>query len=269
MITSILTPDLWRNWQGVLGNDSFFILSHTSETMPPDFALPGTLPFAVLLVMTLLLLLLGWKRIPISHIFLLIGFAVISLIMARNIPLFAIAAAPILAGYMKQTVNRITLWLKLEERIAMIDRGLRGYFWSILVLVVTMGLFSYYQIVFHNSFNQFSPQTLPVQAVDWIESHPLKGKMFNDFNWGGYLLFRLWPGQQVFIDSQSDFYGEELTREYADILTGRGNWDAALNQHNVNWFIVPSHSGLAESARSSTDWQIAYEDILAVIYVRK
>ena len=269
LIATILTPDLWRNWQGVLGNNSIYVLSHTSETMPPDFASTGTLPFAALLVVTFLLLVLGWKRTPASHIFLLIGFAGMSLIMARNIPFFTIGAAPVLAGYLGHTGITMSFWLNPEERIAKIESRLKGHVWPILLLLVSIGFFSYYQTRTHVSFNQFSQQVFPVQAANWIESHPMSGNMFNDFNWGGYLLFRLWPGNQVFIDSQSDFYGEQLTRQYAEILGGTGDWDTELRQYGVSWIIVPSHSGLAEAARASTDWQIIYEDPLALISVRK
>ena len=79
LIATILTPDLWRNWQGVLGNNSIYVLSHTSETMPPNFGLIGTLPFTALLVVTFVFVLLGWKGTPASYIFLLIGFTAMSL----------------------------------------------------------------------------------------------------------------------------------------------------------------------------------------------
>jgi len=269
LITSILTPDIWRNWQGVLDNNSIYILSHTSETMPTNFAIPGTFPFAVLLCLSVILLLLGWKQVPASHIFLLIGFTIISLAMTRNIPFFVIAAAPILAGYMGQYLNRIHLLQNLEEQVKKINKGLKGYIWPIFILLITIGIFTYYQSITYNSFNTFSEQVFPVQAVNWIEYHPLKGNMFNDFNWGGYLLFRLWPGQRVFIDSQSDFYGEAFTRQYADILNGDGDWDTELRQYNVSWIIVSPQAGLAKSAETSFYWKIAYKDPVAVIYVRK
>ncbi len=269
-VTSIFTPDLWRNWQGVLNNNSVYILSRTSETMPPDFKIPGTLPFSFLLLFVAILFILGWKNLPVAHLFLLIGFALLSLIIARNIPFFAIAAAPILAGNLRYKLESISLWSELEGRILKIDGELRSfYILSILMVILSTGSFLNYQIRNHTSYNQFSELTLPVQAVNWIESHPQNGNMFNDFNWGGYLLFKLWPRNRVFIDSQSDFYGEALTRQYAAILSGEDTWDKTLNQYKVTWIIVPSKSGLAEAARMNANWQINYQDPLAIIFVRK
>jgi len=269
LISSILTPDLWRNWQGVFGNNSIFILSHTTETMPPNLVMVEMLPFTVLLALAFVLLLLGWKRIPTSHLFLLIGFAIMSLIITRNIPFFAIATAPILAGYMRQPFSKMSFWLKVEEQITRIDGILSGYTWPILISLLAIGSFSYYQTRTQTSFNQFDSNIFPVQAVDWIESHPLKGNMFNDLNWGGYILYRIWPGKQVFIDSQSDFYGEALIRQYAEIFIADGNWDGELRQYNVSWILVSPKTNLAKAASTSPDWQMAYEDSVAVIYVRK
>ena len=268
-IVSIITPDLWRNWQGVLNNNSLFVLSHTSETMPPNLKLLGTLPFTIILLFVSILLILRWKLIPGSQIFLLVGFAFVSLIMARNIPFFAIVAAPILAENISLKLKGISLWTIFEEQISKIDSGLRGYTLPIFVLMLATGLFSYYQIDAHSAFNQFNQQELPVKAADWMEGYSQAGNMFTDFNWGGYLLFKLWPGNKVFIDSQSDFYGEELTREYAALINGQGNWDKVFNQYNVTLIIIPANSGLAEAARAATDWQITYQDPLAVIFVRK
>ncbi len=269
LIATILTPDLWRNWQGVFGNNSIYILSHTSETMPPNFAAPGTLPFAALLIFALLLIGFGWKRIPAGHIFMLVGFAAMSLVMARNIPFFAITAAPILAGYISQTFIIKSLWRNLEEGVTGIDSTLRGHVWPVLILFAITGFFAYYQTRAHDSFDQFSPQMFPVQAADWIESHPQEGYMFNDFNWGGYLLFRLWPGSQVFIDSQSDFYGETLTRQYAGIINGEGDWETELRKYHVRWIIVPRDAGLTQKALASPDWKIIYEDSVAAIFSRR
>ena len=83
------------------------------------------------------------------------------------------------------------------------------------------------------------------------------------------MLYRLWPTQRVFIDSQSDFYGEALTRQYAGIIHGDKNWDAELDQYDVRWIIIPLDAGLTQKALTSADWQIVYEDSGVAIFDRK
>ncbi|MCC6567827.1 MAG: hypothetical protein IT315_01170, partial [Anaerolineales bacterium] len=41
LAASIITPDLWHNWEAVLNNRSAFILNRTVETMPPNLLDPS------------------------------------------------------------------------------------------------------------------------------------------------------------------------------------------------------------------------------------
>jgi len=92
--------------------------------------------------------------------------------------------------------------------------------------------------------------------------------MFNDFNWGGYLIFRLYPNQKVFLDSQSDFYGEDLIREYDTVIRVDESWENILQQHNISWAIVPSNSRIGKALVSQLQWTILYEDSTAAIIAK-
>ena len=136
-------------------------------------------------------------------------------------------------------------------------------------MLATIGYFAFNQINNKSTF-QFNPQVFPVQAVDWIEANPvIEGRMFNEFNWGGYLLYRLWPHHLIFLDSQSDFYGEPLMRDYERMLIAQGNWNDLFNKYQISWTILPIHSPLARALASDSEWTTAYQDSVAVIYYRK
>jgi hypothetical protein len=120
----------------------------------------------------------------------------------------------------------------------------------------------------HSQAYQFSPNVFPVRAADWLEEHPLKGNMLNDFNWGGYLLYRLWPNQKVFIDSQSDFYGEALTRQYEKLMSAEGDWQGVLDQYDIQSIIVPPSSVLSQRLQVDAAWQPLFGDQIAAIFAR-
>ncbi len=265
---SIITPDLWHNWEAVLNNRSAFVLSRTIETMQPDFSNPVMLPFVILLVLTTFFSALNWRDLSASHIFLLGGLGFISLLMTRNIPLFAIACAPILSGWISKKLSLSTQWVNFEKRFMNLSTPNRWHLVPLITVFAAFGYFAYNQS--HNKpMFQFNPQVFPVQAVDWIESNPIEGRMFNEFNWGGYLLFRLRPQHQVFLDSQSDFYGEPLMREYENILIAQDNWKDLFNKYQISWAIIPVHSPLAKALASDSEWATAYQDLVAIIYYRK
>ncbi len=215
LAASMITPNLWGNWSAVLNNRSSYILSRTVETMPVNLALPNAWPFLALVGLALVLVLARRSQVAASHVFLLGGLAVMGFTMARNIPLFAIAAAPLCSQWAGQSLTRFAYWLKMEEGFAKIDRSLRGTLWSLLAIAAAISFIVYYRNRTQSSLFSWSPAVFPVAAVNWLDMHAPQGNMFNDFNWGGYLLFRLWPSQRVFIDSQSDFYGEPFIRQYA------------------------------------------------------
>ena len=116
--------------------------------------------------------------------------------------------------------------------------------------------------------NCFDPQVFPVQAVNWLESHPREGNGFNYFTWGGYLLYRRWPEQKVFIDGQTDFYGESLTRAYETAISAEPGWKDVLNKYEVSWAILPPQAPLA-LALEDDRWKAVYQDGTAVVFEKR
>lgn len=266
---TVLTPDSWHNWEAVLANHSRYVLDRTVETMRPELFDPGVRPFTALLATGVVLLVLNRQRVAGAHLILLAGLAGMGILMARNIPLFAIAAGPIMTAWASQVSSAIPGWQRLETGIAAIDARLRGSVWPILCAAMAGILFVGHFLNAGRRVFVFDPGIFPVGAADWLSQHPPSGKMYNDFNWGGYLLYRLWPDQRVFVDSQSDFYGEPFLRQYESIMVGGRDWQQALDDYGVGWLIVPTGSGVAKAARGSSTWEAAYEDPVAVIFVRR
>jgi hypothetical protein len=89
--------------------------------------------------------------------------------------------------------------------------------------------------------------------------------MFNNFIWGGYLLYRMWPEQTVFIDGQTDFYGEALAREYTQVMRLDEGWESVLQKYNVSWVIVQSDKPLVKALQTEKGWLIVYQDGTAAI----
>ena len=89
--------------------------------------------------------------------------------------------------------------------------------------------------------------------------------MFNQFAWGGYLLYRMWPEKTVFIDGQTDFYGESLTREYSQVISLENGWQDTLKKYNVSWAIIPPDQPLTRALSEEMKWLVVYQDNTAVI----
>jgi hypothetical protein len=116
--------------------------------------------------------------------------------------------------------------------------------------------------------NSFSPHVFPVRAIDWALANPPGRRPFNYFPWGGYLLFRMWPAGTVFIDGQTDFYGEALTRQYETVVTLGEGWEQVLARYDVDWVIMPADSRLVRELREDPVWTETFADGTAVILQR-
>ncbi|MBV5350099.1 hypothetical protein JZU71_02765, partial [bacterium] len=187
----------------------------------------GMLPFLILLILSTLLIIANKFHLPTSHLFLLAGVASLSLLMARNIPLFAICTAPILALSARNILDQLQAWIKIESRFSKIDNSLRGFTWTIAGILAAITLFSNYQAQTGSFFNQF------------------------DAN--------------VFMDSQTDFYGETLTRDYSQIIHTESGWQATLQNYEIDWVIIPSSAPLAQALETELHWRILYQDETSII----
>jgi hypothetical protein len=149
----------------------------------------------------------------------------------------------------------------LEKNLLRIDKNLRGGIWTIISILAAIFLMSTPAI---RAYNSFDKRAFPVYAVDWLEENPQEGRVFNHFSWGGYLLYRQWPETLVFIDGQTDFYGEALTREYEQVIITAPSWETILDKYEIQWALIPSGSNLA-GVLSSKGWETLYQDKTAVI----
>jgi hypothetical protein len=106
----------------------------------------------------------------------------------------------------------------------------------------------------------------PVGTVKFFKMHPADGPIFNHYDWGGYLIWKLYPDTRVFIDGRADLYGEHLLRQFADTFRLKGDWKQTLNQWHVKTVLVPRDSALAQALSREARWTISYEDQQAVIF---
>src|ERR1035441_7117100 len=60
-----------------------------------------------------------------------------------------------------------------------------------------------------NFRSEFDPTFYPAGALATLRSDPA-GRIFTNDEWGDYLIYRLYPGHQVYVDGRSDFYGDEF-----------------------------------------------------------
>lgn len=259
---------LWGTSVGYVSNE--FMTSHTVEYISPNFHEKDMWPFLFMVVFALFAL-MQERKIQIREALLLAGWTAMSLYSVRNMPLFAVITAPIYGALIQPWAEKVLNWANPALGSRESENVLRGYVWVVsAVLFFGFVLWRGIPIDQKGTGNVFLPDKMPVQAVDWLEENPQDGKMFNHFIWGGYILYRMWPDEVVFIDGQTDFYGEALMREYYEVIDLNANWEGVLDKYAVSWMLIPRSEALAKYLYSVDDdaWHVIYEDETAVIFRR-
>jgi hypothetical protein len=105
----------------------------------------------------------------------------------------------------------------------------------------------------------------PVDAAHFIQEHHLPAPLYNNFNWGGFLIGNL-PDYPVSIDGRTDLYGDDYCREEGETLMGRRKDDPVFAQANT--VLLPITVPLAGVLSRSPQFKLVYADKMAVVFVR-
>lgn len=238
------------------------------EWMPPEF--PFFTPYWVVLAVFFVIIVVCWQSLDFRNVFVLLAWTYLSLSARRNIVLFGYVAAPLFGQLFWQFSNY--LHTRLHGKLA----KLRLLPSALLYAYTVYLIYAVAQTLIHASVHEFGigvNSTVPVRAADFIQRHKPSGEMFNEYNVGGYLIYRLFPDYKVFQDGRVDVYGPNLFYQYKVAESGSPAWRTAVNKYNINLFVL-THGGikyprnLASQLDDDPEWDLVYFDDLCLIYVR-
>src|SRR5262249_35826581 len=113
----------------------------------------------------------------------------------------------------------------------------------------------------------------PVGAVDFILKNTPSGNLYANDQFGGYLIYRLYPQFKVFVDGRNDFYRQGTVLDEADNIklarTDVPDWQELLANPSVNWMLLNRGGPLAQIANLSGNWTSIYQDSLSQILIRQ
>jgi hypothetical protein len=280
----------WRVLAGVLGASvvaglcspngihsyiyPFTLLTHQSmldsigEWLSPNFHLTWLRPFEILLIGGMLCWGVSMRPRRVADVVMVLGLVQASLYSTRHVPIFAIVCAPIVAEHVGSGVRSAQAWL--AERLRM-GTGLRlaaGGF--ALVGLLALVRLEWQRIPPRDWFAYCAQlDQFPHQAVDWLKANPGRGNLLNEYNWGGYCLYRLYPDQKVFIDGRAEVYFGQGFADYSQIVRLQAGWGDLLDQWHVDTILVPPDANLARALTLVGGWNVAYQDEKSVIFRRQ
>jgi hypothetical protein len=164
----------------------------------------------------------------------------------RNLPLFVIAAVAECSHYVTSGAQLLTKTAGIVLRRSLIVASL-----AVLAATLFWARSEYWPL------NQNREASYPRQAVAYLQAHGCEGHIFNDYNYGGYLIWRL-PGAPVYIDgrmpSWKDDRGQKYMTHYYELLAHPSWYPAEFARYDIHCALLAhSHLNAALISRLQRD----------------
>lgn len=229
--------------------------NYIAEWASPNFHRAEYWPFLLLVLTTFVVLACCHAALRLRDLLLLLASLFASLESIRLIPFFVLIAVPIIS-------YRLPNWPRPDfHRPAWPRTAINA---AIVFALVGFAAVHAKQVIGREP--AIESQAFPARAVSFLNLHPPEGRIFNHYNWGGYLIWKLHPPIQVFIDGRADIYGEQVFHDFADTYELKDDWQQILQRWRVETVIVPSDSALAVGLQEDRGWSLEYEDAQATIF---
>jgi len=253
---------------------------HIAEFQAVNFHSPAVVYFEPLMILALATALWDALHRRFADVFLSLGWLHMALIAQRNLPLFAIAAAPLtaraivaaidaarkanLAGWIGRTAS----WFGISSAsFEQTDRLWRTHLASAAPLVLAGALLLAPKPMGAKFTSTYDPAMFPEKAIPTLAA-PETHRIFAEDQWGAYLIYHLYPSRQVFIDDRSDFYGDDFGERYLDVMNVKYGWEKTLDRYDIDTIALSPKYALTSTLKISRDWRVVYDDGVAVVFRR-
>lgn len=108
---------------------------------------------------------------------------------------------------------------------------------------------------------------LPVRAVEVAREKGLSGSLFNNFDWGGYLIWSL--RMPVSVDGRADLYGDKRLKRSFATWNGAPDWASDPDLESARLVVAPIDAPLTQLLRMDPHFQLVFEDKIAALFVAR
>ncbi|MBI3159425.1 MAG: hypothetical protein HYZ26_07490 [Chloroflexi bacterium] len=192
-----------------------------------------------------------------------------ALAAVRNIPFFALALLPMLARLWWLSAGALARRAKFQPLLAepqsvpTVQARLNLFLLGLVALAVVLKV----SLVLPAEINLTALRAAsPFEAVEYMKESPPEGRLFNSYNFGGYLIWAL-PEMPVFADGRTELFGDEILGQWLTIVGAGADWEELLARWEINSVLVEPHWPLVNALREA-GWRVLYEDDVSVLLGR-
>jgi hypothetical protein len=219
------------------------------EEAPPDVLRPAGFVFALFGLATLALALARGGTL--LDALLLVPLFWLGLSAQRHMPYFALAATPYIAGGLSE------LWWRWRP-------ASRFVLPRPVIVGVGAGLIA--MVAGSVATAPFAPIETQYPTAAGAKLAETRGNLLNEYDWGGYLIWRV-PERPVFIDGRLFLFLPDVLTEYEEMVFMRPGWRDQLDRHAIAQVLLRPDRPLAVALRDM-GWTVVSEDANALLLQR-
>lgn len=288
---ALVNPNTWRGALYplfIFGNYGYTIVENQSpfflETLMQN---PIIALFKVSLVALALAFLMNLGRIRLFYLLGALLLVIMSWSAIRNFPLLGLIILPVL------TENFISAREKFSRYFARAKlsfgkwekwrgRGiLRLLTFALIFVILGTSIYAvatnrfYLKSMKSERFGLLIPKGAEA-AVDFLKQNKVQGPLFNNFDIGSYLIWRLWPEHKVFVDGRPEAYPAQFLQSvYIPMQTDSATWKKYADEiYKINLVFfahtdaTPWGQEFLRQMAQRKGWAMVYLDPTVVIWAR-
>jgi hypothetical protein len=262
VLATLLTPNGITTYQYLFSLEGSQLQSMTSEYRSSFklYELGYMLPqlWVVLIYALSLVALFGLFRAPPNRLLIMFLLAAISAWSYRYFAFFIFISGP----YIAQGVTLAMRDYRFGEiQFFQVINKYSGLLFLIVALVM-LGFGLKNNWIFHKDVKA---SMYPVGATEFIKAQGLHGKVFNHMQWGGYLIWHLYPDLEIYIDGR--MLEESKIPPYTNMLWATPEGLGVFNKAQFDFVMIPLKNRFTGEAYTLNnylltrkDWQVIYKD---------
>lgn len=194
-------------------------------------------------------------------------FLIMASTMIRNFGIYALAAIPIVA------LNFSSIKLRNKKINTVVS-----------VVFCVLILFVIYNIPNNNIYNWLGSAkhfglNIPdssTKAVEFVKQNNIRGPIFNNFDIGSFLIWKLFPKEKVFVDGRPEAYSADFFEKiYKPMQEDPALWQKYSEQYKINYVffgyndITPWAQKFLSDISINSEWPLIYKNGGVAIFIRK
>jgi hypothetical protein len=245
-----------------------FLLTDVTPRVPITEWAPVALGDASFPVFKLVALALGlWlalgRRAGLAESLVVAAATAAALLHRRHIPLFAIAAAPLLAACLADVAARVHRRWDVGAALPWLKPGTA----AVAALQLALAGVAAWR---DGGTIEVDARTYPVQAVRFLRQNGIVGNVALPFDWGEFALWSLPAGSKVAVDGRfTTAYPQPLLDQAWRFMTGGPGWDDLLTRHASDIVLADRRHAPAQLLRGHPEWEYVYSDPVSIVFLRK